>query len=206
MAPLPRGAVSEREGPWDANAGKRIMLSYVNQHYVRQRLVDVFGPLGFDTETRLRLVSGPTRVQETRKRRNGETYEVDNWLTVYEATVRVTVRAEDGTVSVKEGSAGGVGEDKQPGWSVHLACTEAETDALKRAAMQLGPSFGLALYDKTQGDVVGDSCSEILRLVDDGKIDEARAESKRLWSSMSGPDRKRVTAAIEAAASKSEAA
>lgn len=52
----------------------------------------------------------------------------------------------------------GYGSDKgnfNPG---EMAIKEAETDALKRAAMKLGRSLGLALYDKTQ-EFVDDEAS-----------------------------------------------
>ena len=190
MEPLAQSAVDARKGPGGSS------LSYVSQHYVRRRLCEVFGAYGFDSETtRMELVSGPTRVQETRTRRDGGTYEIDRWVVVYQATVRLTVRDANGQmVAFKDGSAAGVGEDSQIGWATHLAVTEAETDALKRAAMQLGDSFGLALYDKSQANVES-TIEQALRLVSEGRIDEARG----LWRHLSPPERDRLTAAVKSA-------
>ena len=189
MEPLSQAHVKGRKGP------RGVTLSYVDQHYVRRRLLEVFGPLGFDTETRrVERVSGPTRVQETRHKRDGGTYEVDRWVTVYEATVRVWVRdQETGRVSYRDGTAAGVGEDSQIGWSTHLAVTEAETDALKRAAMQLGDSFGLALYDKAQEHVVSEALGKALRLVDEGDLDGARA----LWPRLNRAERETLKLAVD---------
>lgn len=175
MEPLGRNAVSQRKGPGNSS------LSYVNQHYVRRRLCEVFGALGFDTQTvRMERVHGPVLTEK--QGRNNSAYEV--WTTVYEATVRVTARdLETGEVTIKEGTAAGVGEDKQIGWSTHLAVTEAETDALKRAAMQLGDSFGLALYDKEQTNVAGPVEQVQARLESEG-LEAARALANELRQSM----------------------
>lgn len=206
MEPLGEGAISERKGP----GGK--MLSYVGQHYVRRRLCEVCGPLGFSTTTERRLVTGPTWTKEVRHKRGGGTYEVEHWVTTYDATVTLTVHTEDGPVT-KDGSAAGVGEDKQIGWSIHLAVTEAETDALKRAAMQLGDSFGLALYDKSQSNVVSDrelsmkrnSAAEggrVIELLEGGKVDGAKELARKVWKYLDADQKK----TIETAVAKAEAA
>ncbi len=189
MRPLSQGAVESRKGPGSST------LDYVSQHYVRRRLCEVFGPMGFDTETRMSHVYGPTLVEETRKGRNGE-YQYKKWTTVYEATVRITARTPDGKVTVKEGTAAGVGEDGQIGWSTHLAVTEAETDALKRAAMQLGDSFGLALYDKTQANVASQAFEDAMRLVESGAWD--KESGSQIWPHLSQAEREQVKGAIAA--------
>lgn len=201
MEGLPREAVSQR-----SQGGAT--LSYVDQHYVIHRLCEVFGPSGFETQT-LELV--PVCEPYQTKTSSGK----DVWRVGYRATVRLTVHLYAGdfvgsapvhTEIHKEGSGAGQGIDKDLILAHESALKEAETDALKRAARLLGTSLGLALYDKKQTDVVGEACAKVLRLVGDGLVVEAKAESKRLWGDMNGEDRKRVTAAIEAAANKSEAA
>lgn len=130
---IPREAVSQRSG------GGTKSLSYLETWYVIDRLNKIFGPLGWDCETtEMVLVS------------YGES------LPTYRAKVRITVSAlvtnADGSIEgfrnvVREGT--GWGSDKSKLNPHEMACKEAESDALKRAAMKLGISMGLGLYDKS---------------------------------------------------------
>ncbi len=122
---IPRDVVSIRDG----GGGRR--LSYLEGHYVIDRLNKVFGAMGWSKEiTDVRLLEGSKPS--------------------YLVKVRLTALVE-GLASVKE--AYGYGSDKS-GLNPHeLAIKEAVTDALKVAAKDLGMSMGLALYDKTQENV-----------------------------------------------------
>lgn len=136
-AKLPREAVSTRVG------GGNTKLSYVEAHYVIQKMNDVFGPTGWDSETvEMREVPGNTN-------------KAGKQLVAYVAKVRVTalVALADGGFmkSVKEGW--GYGCDKAEMNAHEMAIKEAESDAFKRAARQFGMSLGLALYDKSQENV-----------------------------------------------------
>lgn len=77
----------------------------------------------------------------------------------YVATLRLTIRSPDGEAVVHhEGSA--IGDSKmglQAYGDCHdMAIKTAESQALKRAAMNLGTQFGLSLYDSgNQSNVVG---------------------------------------------------
>jgi hypothetical protein len=113
-------------------------LSYVDTYYVIKRLNECFGNLGWDSETvDMILVSNP-----------GE-------KAAYRAKVRITaiVATGDGGYMkvIKEGT--GWGSDKSMHNAHEMAAKEAESDALKRAAMKFGMSLGLALYDKSQENV-----------------------------------------------------
>src|SRR5690606_28919647 len=75
MAPLPREAVSQR-----SQGGAT--LSYVDQHYVINRLCDVLGPLGFETQTlALEAVCEPYKTTTSRGK--------EVWRVGYRATVRL---------------------------------------------------------------------------------------------------------------------
>jgi DNA recombination protein Rad52 len=129
---IPRDAVSSRS----AGGGKA--LSYLESWYVIDRLNKVFGNLGWDSETtEMVLVSKPDEKP------------------AYRAKVRITaiVKVDDGAYMkvTKEGT--GWGSDKSNLNPHEMACKEAESDALKRAAMKFGMSLGLALYDKSQENV-----------------------------------------------------
>lgn len=132
---LPRSGVKERKG-----AGN-MTLSYVDQHYVISRLIEVFGATGFDTETKdLTLICED---------------EIDGkWNVAYRSTVKLTATVDNWNTVSKEGSGYGSGRDRSRGAAHESALKEAETDALKRAARLLGNSLGLALYEKEQSGVV----------------------------------------------------
>lgn len=129
-AKIPRDVVSLRDG----GGGRK--LSYLEGHYVIDRLNKVFGHLNWSKEiTDVRLLDGPKPS--------------------YIVKVRLTVGATDSEgrfkTLTKEGY--GYGSDKSANSPHELAIKEAVTDALKVAAKDLGMSMGLALYDKTQENV-----------------------------------------------------
>jgi len=76
------------------------------------------------------------------------------WRVSYLAKVQIIVQVPDAKESiVREGIGAGHGISKNPGEAHEAAAKEAETDAMKRALMTFGNSFGLALYDKDQAEV-----------------------------------------------------
>lgn len=79
--------------------------------------------------------------------------------TGYGVTYIVKVRVMVGNVC-REGCGAGHGIDRDLGQAHESALKEAETDAMKRALMTFGNPFGLALYDKTQANVVDDAPSK----------------------------------------------
>ena len=81
-----------------------------------------------------------------------------NFVVGYTATVRITVRepgeqSQWGMQCQRDGTGYGGGFAKNEGDAHESAVKEAETDAMKRALMTFGNSFGLALYDKEQANV-----------------------------------------------------
>lgn len=128
---IPRDEVSSRSG-----GGSRA-LSYLETWKVIDLLNEAFGNLGWDSET----IS------------NYQVNEGDpNTKPTYVAKVRIKalVKVSEGQFLhiVKEGT--GYGIDKSSQNPHEMAAKEAESDALKRAAMKFGKRLGLALYDKTQ--------------------------------------------------------
>jgi DNA recombination protein Rad52 len=71
----------------------------------------------------------------------------------YIAKVKIIAFAGDSIVT-REGVGAGHGIDQDLGQAHESAIKEAETDAMKRALMTFGNPFGLALYDRTQANVV----------------------------------------------------
>lgn len=124
-AKIPRSVVSERDG----GGGRK--LSYLEGHYVIDRLNQVFGALNWSNEILDVINLGTPKPS-------------------YLVKVRLTVHGLQAPI-VKEGY--GYGSDKSANSPHELAIKEAVTDGLKVAAKNLGMSMGLALYDKTQENV-----------------------------------------------------
>lgn len=138
-APLSKEHVRQRR-----QAGRS--LDYIEGWHAIAEANRIFGFDGWTRET-LSL----TRVSET-PRKIGEAKR-DGWSVSYLAHVKITVFAGDRVVT-REGTGAGHGIDADAGLAHESAAKEAETDAMKRALMTFGNPFGLALYDKTQANVV----------------------------------------------------
>lgn len=149
-APIPRDAISTREG------GGKTKLSYLQGHYVIDRLNRVLGIGNWAyTSKRDKVFEG----RISKRDYNGK--EVETNYVAYTAEVRLVVELPPltpGGMPVKTEFVDvgfGDGEDRfNPAKPHELASKEAVTDALKRAAKNLGMSMGLALYDKTQENVI----------------------------------------------------
>lgn len=145
-SPIPRSAVSTREGPNGRS------LYYLQAHYVIERMNQVFGPLNWSSSTEeVRLV------HHGEVEANGKKKHTAHYL----ARVKVEVQAIDDKGVVHRTSHMGTGygdgdDSRNPGKAHELAMKEAESDGLKRAIKSLGQSMGLALYDKEQTNVVED--------------------------------------------------
>ncbi len=132
---IPRDVISKRDG------GGGRQLDYLETWYVIDRLNKVFGNLGWTQETVF----------------IGEITGLDIQKPTYMAKVRITVFREDDKGNVTGSSVThegvGYGNDKGAQNPHELGMKEAESDALKRAAMKFGLSMGLALYDRSQENV-----------------------------------------------------
>jgi hypothetical protein len=117
-------------------------LSYVESWYVIGQLNEVFGFDGWDRET----VSLTCIQQDTNQKGTPRV--------AYTAQCVLTVRFPEGQSITRVGTGFGNGFDSDPGKAHESAIKEAESDAMKRAAMTLGNRFGLALYDKTKANVI----------------------------------------------------
>lgn len=107
-------------------------LCYIEGWHAVAEANRIFGFDGWDRET---VESRCVLTRETR----------GNFLAVYTAKVRITVRAEDKTI-IREGHGSGEARGASPGETHDLALKTAETDATKRALATFGKPFGLSLY------------------------------------------------------------
>jgi DNA repair and recombination protein RAD52 len=138
LKPLAAGVVKQR-----SQSG--VNLSYVEAWYVIEQLNEVFGFDGWDRQTiNLQLIQSDQNQKGTPR-------------VAYIAQCVLTVRFKNDTGEVETvtryGTGFGNGFDSDPGKAHESAVKEAESDAMKRAAMTLGYRFGLALYDKSQSHV-----------------------------------------------------
>jgi DNA repair and recombination protein RAD52 len=151
-------------------------VSYIEGWHVIAEANRIFG---FDNWTRettdIRCVSEKERPVGRDK--------AAGWGVTYICKVKIVAFAGDALVT-REGCGAGHGIDRDLGQAHESAIKEAETDAMKRALMTFGNPFGLALYDKTQSNVVNESDESRRRFVEEceNKI-RAYMDAKelRLW-------------------------
>ena len=127
--PLQKSAVKERSG------GGGRSLSYIEGWHAIAEANRIFGFDGWASETLSMECVGN-----------------DGGTVSYVCKVRVTVGG-----IIREGWGAGHGRGGSAGDRHESAVKEAETDARKRALMTFGNQFGLALYDKTQANVIAAS-------------------------------------------------
>lgn len=121
-------------------------LSFVEAWDIRATLIRVFGFAGFDIETlSAEIIKEETDVPNAR----GD--KVNPYRLTALARVRLTIH-QTGATYVEAAAASQTGPDY--GEVADFAIKTAESDAMKRAAVNLGTQFGLSLYARTHSDVV----------------------------------------------------
>lgn len=126
-------------------------FSHLEAWDVRAHLTRIFGFLNWSSE----LLS-LEQVFETETQRDGKS----RWTVAYRATVRLTIHSED-TIRfcIYTEAAVGDSQNNPSRADAHdMAIKTAESQAFKRAAVNLGDQFGLSLYkDGTTSAVVRDT-------------------------------------------------
>ena len=144
LKPLNSTRIAKRK---QGNSGPT--LSYLEAWDVRAHLTRIFGFGGWSSE----VLEAVAVFDE----KNGNNFDVS-----YRVTLRLTIHGIrlDGGDAIFTEAAVGSAHLPQRGEAHDMACKTAESDALKRAAMNLGTQFGLSLYDSGRtGDVVGRTLS-----------------------------------------------
>jgi hypothetical protein len=128
-------------------------LSYLGQEDVRAHMTRMFGFANWSSEV---VQTRHLFEEQVPALRNGEpvvdtkTGEVKtNWYCAWQATVKLTVKDANGNV-LAEYSDVAIGGNTQPQRheANDMSLKTAVSDALKRAATNLGDQFGLSLYQK----------------------------------------------------------
>jgi hypothetical protein len=140
LAPLAPERVNKRDGN-----------DYLEQWDVRRWLTRIFGHGGWDLEVRELTCVREHGVQQPQQGTQAPRW---RWWVSYRAQIRLHVRDQWGQpLGYWDGSAADE-KANQPGHgdAHHGAMTSAESTALKRAAINLGDAFGLALYSSEAFD------------------------------------------------------
>ena len=165
-APLDRRTVRDR-----THSGRK--LSYIEGWHAIAEANRIFGFDGWTRETvEIKCVAeGDRKIGQAG---------VPGFAVTYIAKVRVTAAG-----TLREGYGTGHGIDRDLGLAHESALKEAETDAMKRALMTFGNPFGLALYDKTQANVV-DGIDEVPEPVEPVSQRKSSAQVKRedVWPAL----------------------
>lgn len=121
-------------------------FSHVEAWDIRRTLIRIFGFGGFSTELQdLSLVKEIELPAGSKSR----------WTVIYRATVVLTVRVSGVELTRFHGVAVGEAINQPSLPDAHdLAVKSADSQALKRAAINLGDQFGLSLYDDGSSDPV----------------------------------------------------
>lgn len=138
LMPLPQERVSTRQ-----QSGRT--LSYVEAWDIKRHLIRIFGFGGFSSE-----------VIRTDIVRNVHPEGERNYLVSVLVTLRLTIHPSGYPLAVYTESAVGSARLPDEAEALDMAVKTAESDALKRAAINLGDQFGLSLYnDGSLKPVVG---------------------------------------------------
>lgn len=124
---------------------------------IKRHLIRIFGFGGHDIDL-LDVTQISERSQMLRKKnRNGEEYgdPYEAWTVVYRVSVMLTVKVDGIELGHWTGVATGDATNQPSLADAHdLALKTADSQALKRAATNLGDQFGLSLYNKGRLDPV----------------------------------------------------
>jgi hypothetical protein len=145
LAPLAESRIESRQG-----------MSYVNVSDVRRYLIRIFGFGGFSTYA---------DEAECISVREGQGSSGKNWEVVWKVRVRLYIDALG--VEYTEYAIGSSSQPSLP--EAHdMAIKTAESDALKRCAVNLGDQFGLSLYFSKGREPVTQS---VMRVYAEPKVD-----------------------------------
>ena len=117
-------------------------FSHVEAWDIRRHLIRVFGFGGFDTDLLgMELVA---QIDTPPDRPNGKT----RYTVVYRVAIKLTVKADGVELGHWHGAAIGDATNQPALGDAHdLALKTADSQALKRAAVNMGDQFGLSLYN-----------------------------------------------------------
>jgi hypothetical protein len=133
-------------------------FAHVEAWDIRRHLIRVFGFGGHDTDLLESQLIAETSIPNYQKKgRDGKPYgqPFEAWTVVYRVAVRLSVKVDGIELGHWHGIATGDATNQPSRADAHdLALKTADSQALKRAATNLGDQFGLSLYNKGSMDPV----------------------------------------------------
>jgi hypothetical protein len=127
-------------------------FSHMEAWDIRRHLIRIFGFGGHDTDLLESSLIAETSIPNYQKvGRNGQPYgkPYEAWTVIYRVAVRLTVKVDGIELGHWHGIATGDAPNQPSRADAHdLALKTADSQALKRAATNLGDQFGLSLYNK----------------------------------------------------------
>lgn len=124
-------------------------FSHLEAYDVRAHLNRIFGFLGWSAETMKCDLVFETEIPAGEfKYRSGKTNALPIWTVSYKAQVCLVIHSLKGTANYTEFAAGEATNQPSRADAHDLAMKTAESQALKRCAVNLGDQFGLSLYNE----------------------------------------------------------
>jgi hypothetical protein len=127
-------------------------FSHMEAWDIRRHLIRIFGFGGHDTDLLESSLIAETSIPNHQKvGKNGQPYgnPYEAWTVIYRVAVRLSVKVDGIELGHWHGIATGDATNQPSRADAHdLALKTADSQALKRAATNLGDQFGLSLYNK----------------------------------------------------------
>ncbi|MFD9004490.1 Rad52/Rad22 family DNA repair protein [Streptomyces sp. NPDC059582] len=127
-------------------------FSHMEAWDIRRHLIRIFGFGGHDTDLLESSLIAETSIPNYQKTgRDGKPYgkPYEAWTVIYRVAVRLSVKVDGIELGHWHGIATGDAPNQPSRADAHdLALKTADSQALKRAATNLGDQFGLSLYNK----------------------------------------------------------
>jgi len=127
-------------------------FSHMEAWDIRRHLIRIFGFGGHDTDLLESSLIAETSIPDYQKvGRNGQPYgpKYTAWTVIYRVAIRLAVKVDGVELGHWHGIATGDAPNQPSRADAHdLALKTADSQALKRAATNLGDQFGLSLYNK----------------------------------------------------------
>lgn len=187
--PLPEGDIRSLKG-----------RPYLSGGDILHSLWEDLGPFSWETEVK-RLEWEPARIDKRETGRNSKTNEVEHdegWTCIAVCVITVHFILPDGTRCRRDGVGTATSEMQPlPESAVENAVKGAETDAIKRACVGLGPRYGLALRFKDRDEQVSLGMVEINQKVAAARAAQAAEKNTK---AQSNPPEKSVGTASPAGA------
>lgn len=149
---------------------------------IRRYLIRIFGFGGHDTDLLESSLIAETSIPNHQKvGRDGKPYgkPFEAWTVIYRVAVRLAVKVDGVELGHWHGIATGDATNQPSRADAHdLALKTADSQALKRAATNLGDQFGLSLYNKGRLTPVVQSCLPYWKAPKEAEFKDEKVEAE----------------------------